>query len=173
MNLWPYRREQWAVCAWVILHFYTCIHTFFENWYYTYTTLSWFFLGIWLLGLLVLDVRLYFFRGTGLLRGLKWYWGVSTVVEAGGFLLAMDILPSGLLFGPVILCSFLTPMNQLMAFSWLLFYQMAGLRGDAWYRSGWTAGVLFCLIHFAYAVWLHHRAKRREEISDESMGAGA
>lgn len=52
-----------AVTACVILHFYTSVRTFFENWYNDYTVWSWTFLGLWLLCLLALDIWLYFFGG--------------------------------------------------------------------------------------------------------------
>ena len=77
-----------AVTSCVILHFYTGVRTFFENWYYTYTASSWIFLGLWLLCLLALDVWLYFFGGAELLRSLKWFWGFSSALAAGGLLVA-------------------------------------------------------------------------------------
>ena len=35
-----------AVMVCVVLHFYTSIRTFFENWYNDYTAWSWTFLGL-------------------------------------------------------------------------------------------------------------------------------
>ena len=57
-----------AALLWVALHLYTSVRSFFEGWYYTYTAWSWALLGIWLLGLLALDARLYVSERPGLLR---------------------------------------------------------------------------------------------------------
>ena len=72
-----------AALLWVVLHFFTSIHSYFESWYYTYTGWSWAFLGIWLLGQVVIDVWISSGK-PGLLRFVKWYWGISAVLAAGG-----------------------------------------------------------------------------------------
>lgn len=150
-----------AVPAWMLLHFYTSIRTFFESWYYTYTNWSWAFLGIWLLGLLALDVWLYFFGGAKLLRGLKWYWALSAGLGTGALLTALEVLQQDWALVPGALCSVLTPLWQILAFAWLVFDKMAGLRGSVLYGTLWSAGVLFCLIHFAYIAWLYRRAEEK------------
>lgn len=163
-----------VVTACVILHVYTSIRTFFENWYYTYTGWSWTFLGLWLLGLLALDSWLRLFGGAELLRSLKWYWGFSTLLFAVFFLgILLDYTtPPAPLTILLVISMFLAPVNQCLAFSWLLFDRIAGLTGSARYNVWWGAGLLFCLIHFIYIAWLHRRAKRREAHGPVDPGAG-
>ena len=45
-----------AALLWVVLYFFTSIHSCFQSRYYTYTGWSWAILGIWLLGQLGIDV---------------------------------------------------------------------------------------------------------------------
>lgn len=164
-----------AVTACVVLHFYTSIRTFFENWYYSYTVWSWTFLGLWLLGLMALDIWLCFFGGAELLRSLKWYWGFSALVFAVFFLgVLLDYTtPPALFTALIVILMFLAPVNQCLAFSWLLFDQIAGLTGSARYNIWWGAGLLFCLIHFIYIAWLHHRARQRGETAHGPVDPGA
>lgn len=164
-----------AVTACVTLHFYTSIRTFFENWYYTYTASSWIFLGLWLLGLLTLDIWLRFFGGAELLRSLKWYWGFSALLFAVFFLgVLLDYTtPPALFTVPIVILMFLAPVNQCLAFSWLLFDRIAGLAGSARYNVWWCAGLLFCLAHFIYIAWLHRRAKQRGETDHGPVDPGA
>nr|WP_325222057.1 hypothetical protein [uncultured Oscillibacter sp.] len=162
-----------AMTVCVILHFYTGVRTFFENWYYTYTASSWIFLGLWLLCLLVLDVWLYFFRGAELLRSLKWFWGFSAVLAAGGLL--MSTLSLSLDWAVILgmICAFVTPLYQLTAFAWLLFDELAGLRGSLRFGVWWSAMLLFCLIHFIYFIWLHRRAVKKGAPPDGPVDPGA
>lgn len=161
-----------SVLAWAVLHLYTSVRTLFENMYYTYTGWSWFFLGLWLSGLLALDALLYFFGGAKLLRSLKWYWGFSAVLAAGGLLIALEILWSDWATVVGILCSLPTPLNQLLAFSWLLFDELAGIKGHVLFGTEWSAVLLFCLLHFAYTAWLHRRAEKGGEAADGPVGPG-
>jgi hypothetical protein len=71
-----------AALLWVVLHFFTSIRSYFEDWYYTYTGWSWAFLGIWLLGQLAIDMWIRSGR-PGLLRFVKWYWGVRRCLGGG------------------------------------------------------------------------------------------
>lgn len=165
-----------AVLAWAALHFYTSVRTFFENWYNTYTAWSWTFLGLWALGLLAMDVLLYFPEEGDAepLRSVKWYWGAGTglmAVSFAGVLADFRTVPGWIAIIFFILM-FLVPANQLLAFSWLLFHQMAGLDGSALNRAGWFAGLLFCLIHFIYFVWLHRRARERGGTAHGPVGPG-
>ena len=73
----------------------------------------------------------------------------------------------GLVIGA--LCSFLTPLNQLLAFSSWLSDRMPG-RG--FWSGEWPAMLLFCLLNFVYIVWLHRRAKTRGEMADGPVGPG-
>ncbi len=161
-----------AVTAYVILHFYTSVRTFFENWYYTYTASSWTFLGLWLLCLLALDVWLYFFGGAELPRSLKWFWGFSAALAAGGLLVSTQRLSLDWAATLWIICGFVTPLYQLMAFAWLLFDEWAGLRGSLRFSVWWSAMLAFCLVHFIYFAWLHRRAKRRGDHGPVDPGAG-
>ena len=58
------------------------------------------------------------------------------------------------------ICAFLTPLYQLLAFAWLLFDKLLGIRGSTLYGVEWPAILLFCLVHFIYFAWLHRRAER-------------
>lgn len=159
-----------AVPIWVVLHFYTAIRTFLEGWYYTYTNWSWTFLGLWLLGLLALDTWLYFSGGAKLLRSLKWYWALSAGLGIGALLTALEVLQQGWALG--VICSFVTPLNQILAFAWGLFFMMASLQGKVLYGALWTAGVLFCLIHFAYVAWLYRRIREKGETVNGPVDPG-
>ena len=147
---------------WVALHLYTSVSAFGYGLYQTYTTRFWILLVVWLAGLLVLDVRLVS-GGAGLLRFVKWYWGFSAVLAAGVILAAeLELIRdvNGILvFG--VLCSFLTPLNQLLAFTWLLSKELAGLPAIVRYSGGCGAALFVCLLHFLYFTWLHHRARQR------------
>lgn len=151
-----------SVLAWVLLHFYTSFTTFFESWYKTYTGRSWILLGVWLLGLLALDVCLVF-GGAELLRSLKWYWGFSAGLY-GVILLGtlLDWSFPDLAAFVVVLSSFLTPFHQLTAFNWLLFGETAGFGRRTLSYLQCSGGLLFCLVHFAYIAWLHHRTRKGE-----------
>lgn len=156
-----------VVAACVILHFYTSVRTFFENWYNDYTVWSWTFLGLWLLCLLALDIWLFFLGGAELLRSLKWFWGFSDLLFAVFFLggLLDWTLPdlAALVF---VICSFLTPLYQLEAVFWLL-------RVPAEPVLRVFIGFLFCLIHFVYIARLHRRAKERGETAHGPVDPGA
>ena len=162
-----------AAVVWVILHFYASVHAFGYGLYQTYTGRTWVLLTVWLLGLLALDVWLAGGR-PGLLRFAKWYWAFSAALAAG-VILAADL---GLIHdvnGFVVLgvlCSFLTPLNQLLAFTWLLFQWLADLPGMVRYSGGSGVALFVCLLHFIYFAWLHRRAKRREEHGPVDPGAG-
>lgn len=162
-----------AAVAWVALHFYTSVSAFGYGLYQTYTTRFWILLVVWLAGLLVLDVRLVS-GGAGLLRFVKWYWGFSAALAAGVILAAeLELIRdvNGILvFG--VLCSFLTPLNQLLAFTWLLSKELAGLQGVLRYGAGCGAALFVCLIHFIYFVWLHRRAKQRGETAHGPVDPG-
>lgn len=149
-----------AAVAWVALHVYASVQSFRHGLYQTYTGRTWVLLTIWLLGLLALDAWLSAGR-PGLLRFAKWYWVFSAALAAGALLtVLLDLTLSwSLVIG--VLCSLLTPLNQLLAFAWLLFDEWAGLRGSARYGVEWSAILLFCLVHFIYFAWLHRRAERK------------
>lgn len=151
-----------AALLWAALHLYASVQAFKYGLYQTYTGWIWVLLAVWLLGLLALDVWLAGGR-PGLLRFAKWYWAFSAALAAGVILAAeLDLIHDVngfLIFG--VLCSFLTPLNQLLAFTWLLFKRMAGLPGMSRYGVGCGAALFVCLLHFLYFAWLHHRAKER------------
>ena len=162
-----------AALAWVALHLYVGVQAFMFSLYQTYTSWVWVLLTVWLLGQLALDVWLAGGR-PGLLRFAKWYWAFSAALAAGVILAAeLDLIRDVngfLIFG--VLCSFLTPLNQLLAFTWLLFKWLAVLPGIARYGAACAVALFFCLIHFIYFAWLHRRAKRREEHGPVGPGAG-
>ena len=151
-----------AAVAWVALHVYASVHAFGYSLYQTYTSWTWVLLAVWLLGLLALDVWLAGGR-PGLLRFAKWYWASCSALAAGVILAAdLDLIRdvNGFLVFAV-LCSFLTPLNQLLAFTWLLSKELAGLSGVLRYGAGCGAVLFFCVLHFLYFAWLHRRAKQR------------
>ena len=158
---------------WVALHLYTSVSAFGYGLYQTYTTRFWILLVVWLAGLLVLDVRLVS-GGAGLLRFVKWYWGFSAALAAGVILAAEVQLirdVNGILvFG--VLCSFLTPLNQLLAFTWLLSKELAGLPAIVRYSGGCGAALFVCLLHFLYFTWLRRRAKTRGETAHGPVDPG-
>ena len=160
-----------AALLWVALHLYTSVQAFLHSLYQTYTSWTWVLLAVWLLGLVALDVWLAGGR-PGLLRFAKWYWVFSAALAAGGLLVAT--LRLSLNWAEILgmICALLTPLYQLMAFSWLLFDELAGLRGSVQFGVSWSAMLLFCLIHFIYFAWLHRRAKRREAHGPLDPGAG-
>ena len=160
-----------AAVAWVALHIYASVHAFGYGLYQTYTNRTWVLLTVWLLGLLALDVWLAGGR-PGLLRFAKWYWAFSAALAAGGLLVAALRLSLGWVEILGMICALLTPLYQLLAFAWLLFDELAGLRGSLRFGVDWSAILLFCLIHFIYFAWLHRRAKRREEHGPVDPGAG-
>ena len=151
-----------AALLWAALHLYASVQAFKYGLYQTYTGWIWVLLAVWFLGLLALDVWLAGGR-PGLLRFAKWYWAFSAALAAGVILAAeLDLIHDVngfLIFG--VLCSFLTPLNQLLAFTWLLFKWMAGLPGMSRYGVGCGAALFVCLLHFLYFAWLHRRAKER------------
>lgn len=150
-----------AALLWAALHLYTSVQSFKYGLYQTYTGWIWVLLAVWLLGLLALDVRLYAGGRPGLLRFVKWYWAFSAALAAGGLLVSTLGLSLG---GAEILwmiCALLTPLYQLLAFAWLLFDELAGLRGSLRFGVDWSAMLAFCLIHFIYFAWLHRRVKER------------
>ena len=151
-----------AALLWAALHLYASVQAFLHSLYQTYTSWTWVLLAVWLLGLLALDGWLAGGR-PGLLRFVKWYLAFSAALAAGVILAAeLDLIHDVngfLIFG--VLCSFLTPLNQLLAFTWLLFKWMAGLPGMSRYGVGCGAALFVCLLHFLYFAWLHHRAKER------------
>ena len=149
-----------AALLWVVLHFFTSIHSYFESWYYTYTGWSWAFLGIWLLGQVVIDVWISSGK-PGLLRFVKWYWGISAVLAAGGLFVSTLSVSFWVVILLWTICAFLTPLYQLLAFAWLLFDKLLGIRGSTLYGVEWSAILLFCLVHFIYFAWLHRRAERK------------
>lgn len=162
-----------AAVGWVILHIYASVHAFGYGLYQTYTGWTWVLLTVWLLGLLALDVWLADGR-PGPLRFAKWYWAFSSALAAG-VILAADLglihdVNGFVVFG--VLCSFLTPLNQLLAFTWLLFKWLADLPGMVRYSGGSGVALFVCLLHFIYFAWLHRRAKRREEHGPVDPGAG-
>ena len=158
---------------WVSLHLYTSVSAFGYGLYQTYTTRFWILLVVWLAGLLVLDVRLVS-GGAGLLRFVKWYWGFSAALAAGVILAAelqlIRDVNGILVFG--VLCSFLTPLNQLLAFTWLLSKELAGLPAIVRYSGGCGAALFVCLLHFLYFTWLRRRAKTRGETAHGPVDPG-
>lgn len=160
-----------AALAWVALHFYASVHAFMYGLYQTYTGWTWVLLSVWLLGQLAIDVWIRSGR-PGLLRFVKWYWAFSAALAAGGLLVATLRLSLGWVEILGMICALLTPLYQLLAFSWLLFDELAGLRGSARFGVVWSAILLFCLVHFIYFTRLHRRAKRREEHGPVDPGAG-
>ena len=158
---------------WVALHLYTSVSAFGYGLYQTYTTRFWILLVVWLAGLLVLDVRLVS-GGAGLLRIVKWYWGFSAALAAGVILAAelqlIRDVNGILVFG--VLCSFLTPLNQLLAFTWLLSKELAGLPAIVRYSGGCGAALFVCLLHFLYFTWLRRRAKTRGETAHGPVDPG-
>lgn len=157
------KRFTGAAAAWAVLHFLTGVRAFFESWYNTYTGLSWALLGIWLLGLLAVDVWMYFSGGPEPLRSLKWYWGFSAGLYGVMLLAILLDWPScpdwiALIF---VISTFLTPFHQLTAFLWLLLQGLAGLGGRALADGQCAAGMLFCLAHFAYTARLLRRARKK------------
>lgn len=156
-----------VVTACVILHFYTSVRTFFENWYNDYTVWSWTFLGLWLLCLLVLDIWLYFLGGAELLRSLKWYWGFSTLLFAVLFLgVLLDWTMPDLAALVIVICSFLTPLFQLEAVFWR-FCESAGPALRVF------AGFLLSLMHFVYIARLCRRTGQRGETAHGPVDPGA
>ena len=158
---------------WVALHLYTSVSAFGYGLYQTYTTRFWILLVVWLAGLLVLDVRLVSGEA-GLLRFVKWYWGFSAALAAGVILAAelqlIRDVNGILVFG--VLCSFLTPLNQLLAFTWLLSKELAGLPAIVRYSGGCGAALFVCLLHFLYFTWLRRRAKTRGETAHGPVDPG-
>ena len=158
---------------WVALHLYTSVSAFGYGLYQTYTTRFWILLVVWLAGLLVLDVRLVS-GGAGLLRFVKWYWGFSAALAAGVILAAelqlIRDVNGILVFG--VLCSFLTQLNQLLAFTWLLSKELAGLPAIVRYSGGCGAALFVCLLHFLYFTWLRRRAKTRGETAHGPVDPG-
>ena len=161
-----------AAVAWVALHFYTSVSAFGYGLYQTYTTRFWILLVVWLVGLLVLDVRLVS-GGAGLLRFAKWYWASSAALALGTLLVATLRLSLDWALVAGVLCALLTPLFQLLAFSWLLFDEFAGLRGSARFGVVWSVILLFCLAHFIYFAWLYCRAKQRGAMPHGPVDPGA
>ena len=161
-----------AAVGWGALHLYTSVLAFMQGLYQTYTNLTWVLLAVWFLGLVALDVWLAGGR-PGLLRFAKWYWAFSAALAAGGLLVAT--LRLSLNWAEILgmICALLTPLYQLVAFSWLLFDELAGLRGSVQFGVSWSAMLLFCLIHFIYFAWLHRRAKTRGETAHGPLDPGA
>ncbi|WP_325199504.1 hypothetical protein [Oscillibacter sp.] len=160
-----------AALLWVALHLCTSVLSFMHGLYQTYTSWTWVLLTVWLLGQLVIDVWISSGR-PGLLRFVKWYWGLSTALAVGGLLVATLRLSLGWVEILGMICALLTPLYQLLAFAWLLFDELAGLRGSLRFGVDWSAMLAFCLIHFIYFAWLHRRAKRRGEHGPVDPGAG-
>lgn len=161
-----------AALPWVALHLYTSVHAFMYGLYQTYTSWTWVLLAVWLLGLLALDVWLAGGR-PGLLRFAKWYWAFSAALALGALLVATLRLSLGWVEILGMICALLTPLYQFLAFAWLLFEKLAGLRGSARFGVVWSAILLFCLIHFVYFVWLHRRAKQRGATAHGPVDPGA
>lgn len=156
-----------AAVAWVALHFYTGVHAFLYGLHRTYTSWTWVLLGIWLLGLLALDIWLYASGGAELLRSLKWLWGFSAgmygVMVLGGLL---DWTIPDMVALVFVICAFVTPLFQQEALFWL-FRETVGLKPGAF------IGFLFCLLHFVFIAWLHRRAKQRGETDHGPVDPGA
>ena len=161
-----------AAVGWVVLHVYASVQAFLHSLYQTYTSWTWVLLAVWLLGLVALDVWLAGGR-PGLLRFAKWYWAFSAALAAGGLLVAT--LRLSLNWAEILgmICALLTPLYQLVAFSWLLFDELAGLRGSVQFGVSWSAMLLFCLIHFIYFAWLHRRAVKKGVPPDGPVDPGA
>lgn len=81
-------------------------------------------------------------------------------MAAGGLLDATLRLSLGWVEILGMICAFLTPLYQLLAFAWLLFDKLLGIRGSTLYGVEWSAILLFCLGHFIYFAWLHSRSER-------------
>lgn len=163
-----------AAVVWVVLHFYTSVHAFMYSLYQTYTSWTWVLLAVWVLGLLTLDAWLYAAGRPGLLRFVTWYWAFSVTLTVGVILAAdLDLIHdvNGFLVFAV-LCSFLTPLHQLLAFTWLLSRELAGLQGVLRYGAGCGAVLFVCLIHFIYFAWLHRRAVKKGASPDGPVGPG-
>lgn len=167
-----WRAADFAAVGWVALHLYTSVLAFMHGLYQTYTNLTWVLLSVWLLGQLAIDVWISS-RRPGLLRFVKWFWGFSTALAAGGLLAATLRLSLGWVEILGMICALLTPLYQLLAFTWLLFDELAGLRGNVRFGVSWSAMLLFCLIHFIYFTWLHHRARQRGETARGPVDPGA
>ncbi len=169
-----WRAADFAAVGWVALHLYTSVLAFMHSLYQTYTSWTWVLLAVWLLGLLALDVWLAAGR-PGLLRFVKWYWAFSAALATGVILAAeLDLIRDVngfLVFG--VLCSFLTPLNQLLAFTWLLFQWLADLPEMVRYSGGCGAALFVCLLHFLYFTWLHHRARQRGATNYGPVDPGA
>ncbi len=161
-----------AAVGWAALHVYASVQAFLHSLYQTYTSWTWVLLAVWLLGLLALDIWLAGGR-PGLLRVAKWYWAFSAALALGALLVATLRLSLDWALVVGVLCSLLTPLFQLLAFSWLLFDELAGLRGSLRFGVDWSAILLFCLIHFIYFVWLHHRARQRGATPHGPVDPGA
>lgn len=160
-----------AAVGWVALHIYASVHAFGYGLYQTYTSWTWVLLTVWLLGLLALDVWLAGGR-PGLLRFAKWYWAFSAALAAGGLMVSTLSLSLGWVEILGMICALLTPLYQLLAFAWLLFDELMGLRGSLRFGVDWSAMLAFCLIHFIYFARLHRRAKRREAHGPVDPGTG-
>ena len=164
-----------AALLWVILHLYASVHAFGYGLYQTYTNWTWVLLTVWLLGLLALDAWLYAAGRPGLLRFVKWYWAFSAAMAAIVILAAelglIHDVNGILIFG--VLCSFLTPMHQLLAFTWLLLKWLADLPGIVRYGGGCGVVLFFSLLHFIYFAWLHRRAVKKGAPPDGPLDNGA
>jgi len=161
-----------AMPVWIALHLYTSVHTFFESWYETYTGWTWLTLWLWFLGLLALDVWLCRAGSAESLRGLCCYWAFSAGFYAVLILSALlDAFPDWTLI-PLVFCSFIAPVYQMNAFSGLL-AGMAKIGKGGMVRVEGSAGLLCCLLHFAYMAWLYRRAKKRGETENGPVGPGA
>ena len=150
-----------AALLWVALHFYTSVEAFMYSLHQNYSSRIWVLLTVWLLGLLALDAWLYAAGRPGLLRFVKWYWGISAVLAAGGLFVSTLSVSFWVVILLWTICAFLTPLYQLLAFAWLLFDKLLGIRGSTLYGVEWSAILLFCLVHFIYFAWLHRRAERK------------
>ena len=150
-----------AAVAWVALHFYTGVHAFLYGLHRTYTSWTWVLLGIWLLGLLALDIWLYASGGAELLRSLKWLWGFSAgiygVMVLGGLL---DWTIPDMAALVCVICAFVE------ALFWL-FRETVGLEPGAF------IGFLFCLLHFIYIARLCRRTRQRGETAHGPVDSGA
>ncbi len=161
-----------AALLWVALHLCTSVLAFMHGLYQTYTSWTWVLLTVWLLGQLAIDVWISSGR-PGLLRFVKWYWGLSTALAVGGLLVATLRLSLGWVEILGMICALLTPLYQLLAFAWLLFDELAGLRGSLRFSVDWSAMLAFCLIHFIYIVRLHRRAVKKGAPPDGPVDPGA
>jgi hypothetical protein len=161
-----------AALLWVALHLCTSVLAFMHGLYQTYTSWTWVLLTVWLLGQLAIDVWISSGK-PGLLRFVKWYWGLSTALAVGGLLVATLRLSLGWVEILGMICALLTPLYQLLAFAWLLFDELAGLRGSLRFSVDWSAMLAFCLIHFIYIVRLHRRAVKKGAPPDGPVDPGA